>query len=114
MVKIEVSFKELQKKIGKICEEEIEQTLFDMGFELENLEGDVLTIDITAERPDLLSLQGISRALQSYLGIKNEKEYVVKKEDYVILVKESVKKVRPYTVAAVIKNLSLNTEKIKE
>ncbi len=116
MVKVEVSHQSLNKFVGKsLSHKELEDLLFSLGYELESVEGDLLSIDITAERPDLVSTAGLARLLKAYLGIqKGLPQYVVKKSDYSILVNPNVKHVRPYTVAAVVKGLQFDDARIKE
>ncbi len=116
MVILETNFTELNKAIGKkLTKKELEDTLFDIGMELENVEKDEIKIEITPDRPDLLSTQGLGRALKAYLGIKTGlREYKIKKSEIKINVDKSVEKIRPFTVAAVVKNLKLDYEKIKE
>ena len=95
--------------------EQIKLALFDMGMELEGLVEDDLTVEITAERLDLLSVQGLARALKCYLGLTaNTPKYETYKSNYEVLIKEPVKQVRPHTVCAIIKNLHLDDVKIKQ
>ena len=116
MVILETNFAELKKVIGKkLTKKELEDVLFDLGMELENTEGEDMKVEITPDRPDLLSTHGLGRALKAYLGIKTGLvKYAVKKSDIKISIDKSVEKVRPFTVAAVVKNLKLDYEKIKE
>ncbi len=116
MVVLETNFTELNKAIGKkLTKKELEDTLFDLGMELEDVEKDGVKVEITPDRPDLLSTQGLGRALRAYLKIRTGlREYKIKKSEIKINVDKSVEKVRPYTVAAVVKNLKLDYEKIKE
>ena len=116
MVILETTFKELNKAVKrKLTKKELDETLFSLGFELESVENDNLKIEITPDRPDLLSTQGLARLLKAYLGKeKGLVNYKIKKSDIKIYVDKSVEKVRPYTVAAVVKNLKLDYEKIKE
>lgn len=116
MVILEANFTELNKVIGKkLSKKELEETLFNLGMELENSEGENVKIEITPDRPDLLSTQGLGRALKAYLNLKTGLiKYNIKKSDVKIIVDKSVEKVRPFTVAAVIKNLKFDYEKIKE
>lgn len=116
MVTLDTEFSTIQKLVGKkLSLKELEEVLFDLGMELDEVEGDNIKIDITAERPDMVSAQGISRVLRSYLGLKNPK-YEAKKEKikYNIIIDKSVNKVRPFTACAVVKNLKFDDEKIKE
>lgn len=116
MVILDTTFKELNKSIGKkLTQKELDEILYNLGLELESVEKDNIKVEITPDRPDLLSTQGLARALKAYLGIKTGLvEYKIKKSDIQIIVEDSVNKVRPYTVAAVVKNLKLDYEKIKE
>ncbi len=115
MAVLEISFEDLQKNINKeMSLEKLEEMLFDFGLEIDGLDGDLLRIDITAERPDLLSPKGFIRAIKAYLGQFLDKKYVSKKSDYKVIVDKSVSNVRPYTVCAVVKNLNLDDNQIKE
>lgn len=116
MVMTTVSYDALKRALAKdISIAELESALFDMGMELKDHEGDELSVEIKAERLDLLSIQGLARALRSFLGLSSQVPcYAAHSSDYVVNVTEAVKQVRPYTVCAVIKNLSLNEERIKE
>ncbi|MFT4261037.1 MAG: phenylalanine--tRNA ligase subunit beta [Candidatus Woesearchaeota archaeon] len=114
MVKLETNFKVLKELIGKnISLKELEDTLFDLGMELEESDGDEIKIDITSERADMVSTQGLARVLRAYFGVKNP-VYKSAKSSYEVVVDKSVKSVRPHTCCAVIKNLSLSDENIKE
>ena len=112
MVILETKHSVLNKLVKKLSLKELEEILFNLGYELENSEGDNLRIDVTTERPDLLSTYGLVRALRSYLGLKNEK-YKIKKSDLVMNVIDPAKE-WPYAVACIVKNLKFDDEKIKE
>jgi phenylalanyl-tRNA synthetase beta subunit len=50
MVTLDTSFNELKKQLGRdISEEELDNILFDMGMELEDLKDDALKIGITPD-----------------------------------------------------------------
>ena len=113
MVILETEHKQLNKILGRKLEiKELEEILFSLGYELENVEGDKLRIDITAERPDLLSTYGLGRLLRSYLGNKNE-EIKINKSNYKLNVKQPAKE-WTNTAAAVVKGLKLDDQKIRE
>ncbi len=116
MVKVDLSHRTLEHLLGKrITRDELETLLFTLGYELEHVEGDVWTADITADRPDLVSTAGIARLLKAYLGIApGLPNYIVKKSDYRVLINPNVQHVRPYTVAAVVKGLELTEDSLKE
>ncbi|MGE0793332.1 MAG: phenylalanine--tRNA ligase subunit beta [Candidatus Woesearchaeota archaeon] len=113
---ITISHKSLNNQLGsKITLNELEEILFNMGFELESHEGDTLSIEITPERLDLLSLQGLSRAIKSFKDSKLPTiDFKLNKGNYVVNVTKKVKEVRPFTVCAVIKNLNMTDENIQE
>jgi len=116
MVILDTSFKELKKQLGQeITQDVLDKCLFDMGMELEDLEGDELKVGITPDRVDMLSLHGLARALKAYMKIKTGlPKYHIENSGFKIFISESVKDVRPYTVAAVIDNLRFDDNKIKE
>ena len=74
-----------------------------------------ILVDISPNRPDLLSEQGLIRALQTFTGKKKDlKAYKAEKSSYAVKIEKSVKDVRPFTACAVVKNLKFDDEKIKE
>ena len=108
--------KELEKIIGKITPE-VEHKISMFGTPVESVTEEEFSVDITANHPDLLSISGFSRAILRFLGKKTGiREYNVEKgeKNYKVTIEKSVKKVRPYTVCAIAKNLKFNDEKIKE
>ena len=116
MTVLTLNRKELEKIIGKITPE-IEEKITMFGTPVESLTAEELSLDITANRPDLLSMNGFSRGILAFLGKKpGLKEYTIEKgeKDYKVTVDKSVKKVRPYTACAIVKNLKFTDEKIKE
>jgi len=114
MVSVEVKLGYLQQILGeKIREENLSEILTELGMELEDCSDGVLKIDITAERPDMVSAEGIARVIKYYTG-KKPFVYKAKKSDYKVLIDKSVSKVRPYTACSVIKNLNIDEEKLKE
>jgi phenylalanyl-tRNA synthetase beta chain len=108
--------KELEKIIGKITPQ-LEERLNMFGMPIENISETEFSVDITVNRPDLLSFQGYSRAILSFLGKKTGlREYNAKKpkKDYKVIIEKSVKKVWPCAVCAIVKNLEFDDKKIKE
>jgi len=114
MVIVDTSFKRLQELLKKeISLEELEQTLADMGMELDEVDGDEIKIEITAERTDLITPEGLARAIDCYREIQTYQEIEVKKGDYVHEVDPSVKEVRAHTKSFVVKNVNFSDENIK-
>tara|TARA_Y100000310_G_C20699207_1_gene828105 strand:+ start:4926 stop:6572 length:1647 start_codon:yes stop_codon:yes gene_type:complete len=106
----------LEKLIGKkLPLEKLKDRISYLGTDLESVEGDEITVEIFPNRPDLVSEQGLARALATFIGAKKGlKKYDIKPSNEKITVEKPVKTVRPYTVAAIIKNLKLDNEKIRE
>ncbi len=108
--------KELEKQIGKI-DEKIEERITMLGPTVETSDENEISMEIFPNRPDLLSLQGISRAMLAFLSKKpGLKTYKVETplENYEVIIEKSVKKVRPFTACAIVKGLKLDDSKIKE
>lgn len=117
MVMTTISYKSLQEYVGQnLSIAEIEQILFDMGMELDSYEGDELSVEITPERLDLLSTQGLARAIKYFIGkVGQAPQYLAHQNGgYIVNVTEKVKEVRPYTVCAVVKNLKFDEENLKQ
>nr|MBT4247612.1 phenylalanine--tRNA ligase subunit beta [Candidatus Woesearchaeota archaeon] len=115
MVIVDTTFSRMKELVKKeLTIEELEQVLADMGMELDDVEEDIIKIEITAERIDLISAEGLARAINSYLGlIKGYEDITVEKEDYVHIVEPSVKAVRGFTRSFVVKGLSLDEDSVK-
>ncbi len=116
MANIKLNKKTFEKEIGKL--DEIMQNKIAMfGTTIESITDKELELDITPNRPDLLSYQGFKRSFLNFLGKKTGlKTYKINKpeKDYKVIIDSSVKDVRPYTACAIVKGLKLDNEKIKE
>jgi len=115
MAVVNLKKEELKKIIGNLSDEEIDYKLNMFSIGVENITEEEVIVEIAPNRPDMLSVQGIYRALRNYLGEKI-KQYIVNKplKNYDVKIDPSLKSIRPYTVCAIIKNLQFNDEKIKE
>ena len=114
MAVISLNKKSLEKKVGKITPK-LKERIDMLGCAIENETAEELMVDISPNRPDLLSEQGVARALLAFIGKKTGLlKYKAEKSKYKLIVEDSVKSVRPYTACAVIKNMKFDSEKIKE
>ncbi len=116
MANISFSRKTFEKEIGKL-DEKMQEKISMFGTPLENFDDETIEIEIFANRPDLLSYQGFKRCFLPFLRKKTGlKEYNLNKpeKDYKVIVDSSAKDIRPYTACAIIKELKLDDEKIKE
>jgi phenylalanyl-tRNA synthetase beta chain len=116
MTVLTLNRKELEKNIGKITPE-LEEKISMFGTPVESLTEEELSVDVTANRPDLLSMSGFCRGINAFIGKKTGlKQYKTEKggKDYRVVIDKSVKKTWPYAVCAIVKNLKFSDEKIKE
>mgnify|MGYP001252624860 CR=1 FL=1 len=115
MTVLTLNRKELEEKIGKI-NEKVEERITMMGTPIEELTAESLSVDVTPNRPDLLSIQGFTRSFLQFIGKEGVKKYKTKEaeKDFEVKIDKSVKKVRPYTACMIVKNLKLSDSKIKE
>jgi phenylalanyl-tRNA synthetase beta chain len=118
MSTITVSKKSLLRQVGKqMAETELKEKIVSLGVSVESIKDDELILEINPNRPDLLSEQGLGRALTSLLGIKKGiRKYAVKTggAEAKVIIDKSIDKVRPYTACAIVKNLKFDDGKIKE
>jgi phenylalanyl-tRNA synthetase beta chain len=103
-----------QKLVGKeIPLDELKDRISMLGTDLEKIEGNEIEVEIFPNRPDMLSEQGFARAFSSFIGVKTGlREYTVKESLQKVNIKNV--QVRPYTACAIIKNLTLDDEKLRE
>ncbi|MBS3083298.1 phenylalanine--tRNA ligase subunit beta [Candidatus Pacearchaeota archaeon] len=115
MTNIIFSRKEFEKHIKITPEIQERITLF--GTPLENVSQENVEIEVLSNRPDLISLEGFMRSFKKFLGKEpGLKKYDIKKpeKNYRVYVDKLVKEIRPYVSCAIIKNISLNEEKLKD
>ncbi len=116
MAIININKKLFEKEIGKL-DKKMQDRIAMFGTPVEKIANEEIQIEVFPNRPDLLSYQGFKRSFLSFLGKKTGlKKYRINKpeKDYQVFIDSSVKNVRPYTVCAIVKNLRLNNERIKE
>ena len=116
MPTITLNRKVVESLVGKkLPLEELKDRISMLGTDLEHVDDDEIIVEIFPNRPDMLSEQGFSRAFSSFIGVnKGLRKYNVKKSGEKVIVNKSLKDVRPYTVCAIVKNLNLNDERIRE
>jgi len=100
----------LFKELGQTYDEDTFQNLcFDFGIELDDVveeEGEIVyKMDIPANRYDLLCIQGIVQALNTFR--QTQKEPIFKKIEgkEKIFVKKSAEQIRPFVVGAVLRDI---------
>ncbi len=97
----------------KISKNELVKRLPMIGADLDKVEDDEISIEFFPDRPDLASVEGIARASRAFFEFETGlKKYNTKKSDIIINVDSSVKKVRPFVVTALVKNVTMTDELI--
>ena len=98
----------------KISKEELIEKLPMIGADVDKVEDNEISIEFFPNRPDLTSVEGIARASRSFFELETGlKKYDIKKSDIEMFVDPSVKKVRPFVVTALVKNITMTDELIK-
>ncbi|MHA1960457.1 MAG: phenylalanine--tRNA ligase subunit beta [Candidatus Thorarchaeota archaeon] len=113
---VECSFNNLLTLIGRrLSIEELEETLFLIKAEIEGHDGDTIEIEINPDRQDMLSPEGIARAVRSFLGITpGLTEFETRKSGHEVLVKPGLSKIRPYISCGIVRGISTDDELIKD
>lgn len=111
MALIELSISELKRMTG-LSPKDVEEKLTLLGVPVEMVEGDEMFLEITPNRPDLLSVEGVARAINSFTGSKKY-SYSASDSGILLTVDPSVKKVRPFIVAATVTGVKMDDSLIK-
>lgn len=114
MVSVKVDKNRLLRSV-QAPEEEVLEALAEIKCEFDKEEDGALLLEVTGDRPDLLSRQGVVRALKGYLREETGlPEIEVKQSGLVVDVKPSVKGIRPVIVAAAVKGVALDDASVAE
>lgn len=113
---VESRIDDLLSLIGKkLTIDQLEDTLFLIKAEVEKVEGNIIEIEVNPDRQDMLSTEGIARAVRSFLRLETGLwDYPVKKSGKQILVKPGLSKIRPFICCSIIKGVPADDELIKE
>jgi len=117
MVVLDVSLNELYKLLNKnLSEDELNEYLLNIKCELDEIEGNNAKIEVKDfNRIDLYSITGIARELKGILNIETGiPKFEIKDSDYDLIVDKEILNVRPYIVGAVVKNVELNEDRLKD
>jgi phenylalanyl-tRNA synthetase beta chain len=117
MPKIEISKKDFEKMVGrKFSQEELSEALAFAKAELEGIEGDTIKVEVKdSNRPDLWSAEGLARQIKPmYSKEEGIPKYKIHESDFKVLVNENLKDIRPVTACAVIKNVEITDELLKQ
>jgi len=99
----------------KLNIEELEYDLQWIGLDLEdiNKEEQKIKIEYNPNRPDFSSPEGIARALKGYYEVElGVPKFEIKQSEVILNVDPSVKKVRPFIVCGIIRDIDLDEEEV--
>ncbi len=86
-----------------------------LGFDLEDVGSDYVKVEFNPNRVDLCSYGGVARAFRGLMGWeKGLPRYEIKDGKTVLKITKAVSKVRPYMLAAVVRNMKLDEEAIAD
>jgi len=106
---IEIEKKDLLKLVGKdLSDTEIEEVLFSLKCESTIKDNDIVC-EINPDRLDMVSVEGIARAIRGYLGLPLKK-YEIGDSKVTISGESSI---RPFFLAAVIDGVEMKDELVK-
>ncbi|MHA1948617.1 MAG: phenylalanine--tRNA ligase subunit beta [Candidatus Thorarchaeota archaeon] len=113
---VECRIDDLLSQIGKnLTLQKLEDTLFLIKAEVEKIDGNIIEIEVNPDRQDMLSTEGIARAVKSFLEIETGlRKYPVKKSGKQIIVKPGLSKIRPFICGSIVKGVKADDDLIKE
>ncbi|TFG99088.1 phenylalanine--tRNA ligase subunit beta [Candidatus Thorarchaeota archaeon] len=113
---VTVDKNELMKLIGeKLSVKTLEDTLFLMKAEIERVDGNEIQIEINPDRQDMLSVEGLARAIRAFLEIETGlKEFPVTKSGKKIIVGKGLEKIRKYISCGIVRDVEINNNLVKE
>ncbi|CAJ37969.1 phenylalanine--tRNA ligase subunit beta [Methanocella arvoryzae] len=115
MATVTLNYPDLVKLIGiDLSLDKVREVMFELGSETEDIQGDEVTFEVTSDRADLLSEEGIARMLRAYYSI--ETGFRIPKlqpSGYKLIVNREVEPVRPYVTGAIVRNVQFTDESIK-
>ena len=113
---VECRINDLLSLIGKkLTLQKLEESLFLLKAEVEKIEGNLIEIEVNPDRQDMLSTEGIARAVRSFLEIEpGLKKFNVKKSGKQITVQAGLDRIRPFICCSILKGVRADDELIKE
>ncbi|RLF10754.1 MAG: phenylalanine--tRNA ligase subunit beta [Thermoprotei archaeon] len=115
MPTITTSYDDLTSLIGKeVTIEELSECLFLHKCLVESVVDDEVTIEVNADRPDMLSAEGIARALRLFMGLEGPRGYSAIRGPVKVKVDSSVLEVRPFILCAVVRGVKLSEEAVRQ
>ena len=116
MPTLDLKIDRLERLVGKKLDmKELEYDLQWISLDLEdvNEEEQKIKVEYNPNRPDFSSPEGISRALKGYYDLElGLPQYEIVQGEITMTAEPSVKKVRPYIVCGVVRNIDLDEDEV--
>lgn len=110
---ITVSIAELSELSG-VSVDLLLESLPELAVEVDKVEKDELTLEVNPDRCDLLSVEGMARALRGFHGFETGMpHYDIIRSEVTTEVELSVQEVRPYIVTAVLEKVDMTDNFLK-
>ncbi|MGB9826955.1 MAG: phenylalanine--tRNA ligase subunit beta [Thermosphaera sp.] len=112
MPTIRVSIRDLERLLGKqLSDEDVKKYLPFLKCEIEMLENDLLEYEANHDRPDIFSAEGLARGLRPFMGLASKELQF--KPSSVKGFAENIPE-RPYVALAVVRDLTLDDEAVRQ
>ncbi len=115
MPTINIDLVELRRLSGISDLNKIEYAITQLKGEIKGCENDEIIVELEPDRPDLLSVEGLARALRGFLeievGIVEKYIKTPRKSGLKVLVENA--HTRPYIACAIVRNLKLDSRAVK-
>jgi phenylalanyl-tRNA synthetase beta chain len=114
---VNIKFERLKRLISGIKMDKVLDTLPFIGVDIEDVGKDMIRVEYNPNRPDLSSDYGVVRALRGLLNIETSlpKFKLAGRSGLAVSVEDAaLRKIRPYLIALVAKNGTLDDETLKQ
>lgn len=115
MPTVTINLNDLNSLLGReLALGEFRETVFPLKCgQVESVIGSEITLEVSHDRPDLFSVEGIARELRGILGIETGlPRYELGESGFKVLVDRSVAPIRPFISCAVVRGAKLSEEAI--
>lgn len=116
MVNVTFNKNYLFKLLGtKLDDKKLEQQVSKMGLEAESFTKEEISVELPANRPDLVDIVGFSRSLKNFMHKGKKLKYELKNQTpiFTIEVGKGVKETRPFISSLVAENVKLDEQSLK-
>lgn len=116
MPTIEISHQDFTRLVEKqLNVSEVTDLLFGLKCEVTESKEDRLTLDVLADRPDLLSVEGVAREVRGILGLEEGlAKYHLALGPVSVSADQAAVKVRPFIACGVVRGISLDDESLRQ